>query len=322
MTLRLFLNELSLEGMADLEALRLALAAVIAARRGSANLARILYCSRNTGQVQAIYGQPLLMSLQQFPKEERTAILQWLGRSGPFLDDERQEVDQDLYHLYGAEVTDIGPGEAARQQQRGTDGRLFSFVHREDVDFRTTPLPVVHGFPDQPLAEVLVPNLHDLSAAKAVADAADPEPRSWGELLDISRRRFGRLLIGRHCDEVLAPLPFYSTVARRTLELLRVLDALMEQIDTEGALTAPGKALRQDHFVGGKAWFTGESDENQRLFAAEMTFPDPDDPSRRIQCFWHGKIKTPQFRIHFEWPLPTGARTLKVVYIGPKISKK
>ncbi len=27
-----------------------------------------------------------------------------------------------------------------------------------------------------------------------------------------------------------------------------------------------------------------------------------------LLCPWHGKIKTPQFRIHFEWPRPAGQR--------------
>lgn len=53
-----------------------------------------------------------------------------------------------------------------------------------------------------------------------------------------------------------------------------------------------------------------------------MTFSDPSPTGKKLFCPWHGKIKTPQFRIHFEWPRPAGQREIKVVYIGPKITKQ
>jgi hypothetical protein len=41
----------------------------------------------------------------------------------------------------------------------------------------------------------------------------------------------------------------------------------------------------------------------------------------KIFCTWHGKVKTPQYRIHFSWPISAVA-PLYVVYIGPKITKR
>ena len=35
----------------------------------------------------------------------------------------------------------------------------------------------------------------------------------------------------------------------------------------------------------------------------------------------HGKVKTPQIRIHFSWPI-TASTPLYVVYVGYKITKK
>ncbi len=53
----------------------------------------------------------------------------------------------------------------------------------------------------------------------------------------------------------------------------------------------------------------------------DMTFTDPEDAQKGLFCSWHGKIKTPQIRIHFEWLRPKGQRSIKVAYIGPKITK-
>lgn len=106
------------------------------------------------------------------------------------------------------------------------------------------------------------------------------------------------------------------------MELLNLLDKLSESVDSQGQLSAAGKELQQIHFNGEKAWFSSDSEGSKRDFGKGMTFPDPADSSRSIQCFWHGEIKTPQFRVHFEWPLSIGTKRIKVTYIGPKISKK
>jgi len=52
-----------------------------------------------------------------------------------------------------------------------------------------------------------------------------------------------------------------------------------------------------------------------------MTFPDPDVQGETLFCSWHGKVKTPQYRIHFSWPV-TAASPVYVVYVGPKITKR
>ncbi len=313
------MNELSLLGFSNLEELRHVLRDIMSARQNSQNLNRLLYCSRRTAEINAIYGERLLSSIAKLPRDERSALFAWLGKMGPFLDDERTEVDEDLYFLNGEEVTELGPGEAARQCQKGNDGRLFSV--RRSI-FGITPLDVIHGLLDSPIETVHLLNSWTFEEAKRWADDVDPDPQSWIQLLDVSRRRYGRLLLGAHCDEVLGAETFYPAASRRILELLRVLDEIAGSADATAHLNQSGEELVQRHFVGNKAWFTDESDENKRLFGNDMTFPDPMDESRTVQCFWHGKIKTPQFRIHFEWPLQAGSEKLKILYIGPKISKK
>lgn len=319
---RVFVNDLSLTGFPDRETVRLSLNALLNARRNAPSLSRTLYCSRNLTGVTGTSGETLISAVQSFPRDEKLAILQWLAARGPFLEDEREPTEDDLYYHGDVDVTDQGLGEAARQRQNGNDANVVSFLHGDTPAYAAPVLTVVQGLIGEPLATVGVPNLSDLAALVAAANASVPEPRSWAELLAYCRDRYTNLLIGPHSESVLRPLPFFPNVARRTIELLRVLDEISAASDPQtGALTAEGEALKQSHFVGKKAWFTGESDDNERDFGNEMTFPDPADATKTLQCFWHGKIKTPQFRIHFEWPAQPGAR-LKIAYIGPKISKR
>ena len=50
-------------------------------------------------------------------------------------------------------------------------------------------------------------------------------------------------------------------------------------------------------------------------------FADPEIEGREIFAHWHGKIKHRYFRMHFEWPVPRQATLLKVLYLGPKLTK-
>lgn len=317
------MNESSLIGMSDLDQVSDYFNELMSARARSPNLRRVLFCSRKTSETEALNGERLLKTISRMPHDKRKAILLWLGKSGPFMDDDRVETDDDLYHLDEIEVTDLGPGEAARQRQRGLDARILSFANAEgNSAFAYTPIHVVQGFPDEPVDRVDIQNTWDLAEAKQWADAIDPEPESWRELLDVCRRRYGSLVIGEHCDYILNAQTFYPAVSRRVIELLKILNEITEGAAAQSGLGERGIELVQTHFAGGKSWFTDESDENKRQFAREMTFPDPTNPPQKLQCFWHGKIKTPQFRIHFEWPLPEAATHMKIAYIGPKLSKK
>jgi hypothetical protein len=76
--------------------------------------------------------------------------------------------------------------------------------------------------------------------------------------------------------------------------------------------------------VGDRARFTDSSDteKKDRQFAQAMTFTHPETRGR-VFCSWHGKIQTPLYRIHFEWPIPDNQdRKILVAYIGPKLTKK
>lgn len=77
----------------------------------------------------------------------------------------------------------------------------------------------------------------------------------------------------------------------------------------------------QLHFTGDKAWFSDSSSTEKSDFRKELTFRHPMNAGEYLFCTWHGKVKTPQLRIHFSWPI-RASDPLYVVYIGPKITKQ
>jgi len=56
-------------------------------------------------------------------------------------------------------------------------------------------------------------------------------------------------------------------------------------------------------------------------FEDDLAFPIPDVPGESPFRPWHGKVKTPQYRIQATSPV-TGACPLYVVYVGPKITRR
>ena len=74
-----------------------------------------------------------------------------------------------------------------------------------------------------------------------------------------------------------------------------------------------------DHFHGEKSWFSDSSDSEKRKFKQDLTFPHPERAQENLFCTWHGKVKTPQYRVHFSWSF--GTDPVYVTYVGPKITK-
>ncbi|MNJ70706.1 hypothetical protein D3C77_671840 [compost metagenome] len=84
--------------------------------------------------------------------------------------------------------------------------------------------------------------------------------------------------------------------------------------------TREGDELYQTYFTGARAWFSDSSDREKRDFEQELKFVDPERPGEKISAPYHGKVQTPQMRIHFTWPV-TAEAPLHVLYIGDKITK-
>ena len=254
----------------------------------------------------------------KMPRDRKNILLNWVNRRGPFIESDRQDVGDDLFYFDDIEVTDLGLGEAARRIVKENRAAVLSTTSATTSLFARTPLRVIHGFCEEPINRVDVPNFMDGARLEKKLKDAISEPRNWNEFLAQCETRFDRVLIGAHCRTVLKSHPFQPSVGRMAFKLLSILQKLMGEMDESGTLTPRGNNLFVEHFVGKNAWFTDESKRRKDAAPDRFTFPDPTGEGD-IDCFWHGKIKTRFYRIHFEWPVRPPRRYLKVGYIGPHL---
>lgn len=319
--MRFYLNEISLQGQFDDEtAFRELLEALLAARGRSPLLAAM-------GTTPTLADRPVshARTLRQVVQGWRGSplagiLLAWVGRNGPFIEEDRLPEEQDLFHCFGIEVTDGGLGEAGRRAKAGEAVASMSFPGGLP-DFAQSPLPVVHGFEDEPIAIHQVENYWNADAAVAAALAQEEPAVSWRATVEAARARYPTLILPDSIweDRRLARQPFDPIIRDRSYALLSHLDAYMLGRNADGSEGPAGQEVLRTHFQGDRALFSPESPTHQNSFRADMTFEDPDGGAA-IFAHWHGKISHRFFRLHFEWPAPAEGR-LKVLYIGPKLTK-
>lgn len=260
--------------------------------------------------VQAWKGSPLA-----------SAMLTWVGNRGPFIEDDRLAEQDDLFWCLGVDVTDGGLGEAARRHK--VEERVATIsVAGGDPDFAQTPLLVVHGFEDEPFGTYPVTNFWDIDTAVASAIGEGEPAGSWRTMVETARMRFPNLELpdALYEDRRLAREPFEAVIRDRFYALLAILDAYMRGRDKDGVEGAGAQEVLRTHFQGERALFSPESATNLRDHEGDMTFADPDGGAD-ILAHWHGKISHRFFRLHFEWPVAAENKLLKVLYIGPKLTK-
>ncbi|SEH09076.1 hypothetical protein [Candidatus Venteria ishoeyi] len=320
-----FINDLSLDGQFDTaESFCTALSELLKLRMEQPLFKEQLFCSRQLGQHLITEKYNLQKTVLQNPNPLfKRQVLEWISKSGPFWDDTREQNENDYFTFQNEAVTEQGLGEASRRTLAGLDTGVFSFIGSR-FGFTSTPLSVQHGWrePELDFGIIEISNFWDIQRLKQAIEDEKPEPQSWVEVMAEACSRFNGLIFSPDIKRILQPSPFSRCVSQRIFELLGVLQCLVEESSTQGQLSDKGIELCNQHFVGKKAWFSGSSESEKHNFEHVLTFSDPANNMQKLFCPWHGKIKTPQFRIHFEWPRPSGQREIKVVYIGPKLTKK
>jgi len=268
-------------------------------------------------------GQTLRHTLSTTSRTElRRAVLNWLDRKGPFIEDDRQPEADDFFECKGKDVTDSGLGEAARRVKAETSVLTFSFSGG-DPDFGEDQLPVDHGVPDDRLGQYMIDNVWELARLERSALAIRPTPANWEQLVQTAREKYPKLCIPDvvYSNPRLSKEPFETAISDRAIVLFQYLNDYMNG-RIEGGVEGPvSREIIDNFFTGDRALFSGESQTNQTKFEIQMTFPDPEAPSETIFAHWHGKISHRHFRLHFEWPVPKEARQLKILYFGPKLTK-
>ena len=256
-------------------------------------------------------------AIQRLEQAEKNALMQWMTRLGPFWDDERLHGPDDYLECADQVVTDTAIGEASFRCLHGTDYHLVSLL---PSSWEQSPLSVWWRCASGIDRNVEVANhisLEDLGVALRLA----PDPiASWEQLAVVTRARFPNLYFANDAFEPFRGVPFSPGVAHRVIERMDVLERLQCCFDANGERTPEGHRLYQEYFTGDKAWFSDSSDSEINEFRSELTFRHPEIEGETLFCTMHGKVKTPQIRIHFSWPVRMGM-PLYVVYVGPKLTK-
>ena len=322
--MQLFVNDLSIHGQfRDLSAFRDALGRIMAIRRTAKLYGRELHCHGSFSGMPVTSDGILLKQAvpRVLAKDEQRAVMQWLDRSGPFWDVEREHDENDYFECKGDVVTDTAIGEAAYRNLHGARCDLVSAVPSE-WDF--SPIEVVWNREAEGLESktAILENWRNAdSLEKKLRDTAPPL-QSWGDLQKASESRFENLTFTQDCFKPLEGRPFADSTANRCIELLGILDRFACAFDLEGKRTPEGNDIYQNFFTGERAWFSDSTSNEKNDFLAEMTFRHPDNPEKSLFCPRHGKVNYRHFpiRIHFSWPV-LATEPLYVAYVGPKITQ-
>ncbi len=313
-------NESSLAGQfQDFPTFYRAVSRLMAIRQEIRRLGASLYCHRNFAHARVTANAFMQQAIQGLPTAQRRAWMQWLTRQGPYYWEDAQLQDEnDWLEVNDEIVTDTAIGEAAICQSRGLCRELISI---DPSDWMFTPIVVAWIRNDTVKENIFVANHWDLRTVQQSLAANPVRIDSWGNLATQVQRACTRLTFASDAFDPLVGHPFSIGAAKRIQVLLYTLHEFKGCFDKDGKRNAEGNRLYTEHFTGGKAWFSDSSGTEKNQFENELTFSHPELPGQTLFATWHGKVKTPQIRIHFSWPVRSD-RALYVVYVGPKITKR
>lgn len=279
---------------------------------------REIWRHRNTVNAVVGPGRSLAAAVDGLERDAQQALMQWLVRTGPFWDDERQHGEDEYLECRGEVVTDTGIGEAAFGAFLGFE---YAVVSVKPSDWLASPLSVVWRESDEAARTVEVRNYSEVVVLRAAVEERPRPISGWPGLEDAARRQCADLVFAPEAFAPLGGSPFHRGAAERLLLRLKILQQVKSGFDSRGRRTAEANRIYRRHFSGGKAQFSDSSEGEKSRLRSALTFAHPEQPGESLFCPWHGKVKTPQLRIHFSWPIAADT-PLFVVYVGPKITRK
>lgn len=283
-----------------------------------------LYCHRSMAQAQVTEGMAMPQAINNLPLNKKRAFMQWLTRQGPFWEDARNHAPDEWFQWSETIVTDTAVGEAAWCCFHGIERNLVSFI---PSDWKFSPVPVEWLVADAVKKKVTVVNLWEPATIQDLLEKSPPPIKSWDQLKSLTTARYQELTFSLDAFEPLKGLPFSSAAAHRIVVLLKILNQFKTCFDDDGKRTREGNDIYQNFFTGKKgkggrgALFSDSSDSEKDKFGSELTFNDPGDVEKSLSCPWHGKVQTPQLRVHFSYPVRSD-KPLYIVYVGEKITKQ
>lgn len=277
-----------------------------------------LRCSRLLRDSSVCKGLSFSEAVQAADPLIRRIVLEWINTKGPFWEDNSVPLEDDYFQCQTRDVTLQSLAEAVRFRTREMEAFTFSF---SGGNYDYTPIVVQHGIDEDPIGTWNIDNFWELiELEKSVAQSV-PTPLNWTQVIDLAKDKFPNLRFSDDLMRYLEGETYSSNVAKRALFIFQTLQDVMSSRDANRLFTKKTQEIIANHFTGEKALFTDESDTNKEQFKNAMTFDDPNNPGHKRMFSWHGKIKTPQYRVHFSWPLVERQEFIDIVYIGPKITK-
>lgn len=316
--MELFFNECSLHGQfPDIHTLVVALDSLMMMRQIAKKYNRELYCHRSCQQAAVTHQLSLPQAMQQIDKNKARVLMGWLSKTGPYWEDSRQHSDNEFFECNGEVVTDTAIGECAHLLFSSKDAQLASVSPSNWSDSHI--VVTWHKQNEETASETLINHVSS-ETLEAMLQKADLPLQSWSELALRCKQRFENL---HFSDETFKPLkgsPFVLAAAKSIFELLDVLSRFKAEHKLGIGRTLEGHYLYENFFNGKQAWFTDSSGSEKSDFKKEMTFTHPQDSSEKVFAPFHGKVQTPQMRIHFTWPV-NADNAVYVLYVGEKITK-
>jgi hypothetical protein len=319
----LLINDLSLQGQfQDLTTFKGAIERILAIRKIARRFGRSLHCHRALAYAQVTSTMTMPQAVQALAIDERRALMQWLTQYGPFWEDTRNHQPDDWFDWNDSIVTDTAVGEAAWCCLNGMERNLVSF---SPSDWQFSPIPVSQMTEAGIKEKVDILNFWDVANVEAVLQTAPVPLASWEQLAQVVSARCNQLFFTEDAFTHLVGHPFAYSAAQRLIFILDTLNRFKTCFDDEGQRTIEGHQIYRDFFTGKKgdggrgALFSDSSEDEKVRFEAKLTFRHPNDHGKSLFCPWHGKVQTPQLRVHFSSPI-CADEPLYVVYVGPKIT--
>lgn len=316
-------NDLSFHGQfSDLASFRDAIGRLMTIRGIARRFGRELHCHKGMAFAPVMPNMTMPKAIQALTVNEQRALRSWITQIGPFWEDARGHSPNDYLEVNGNCVTDTAIGEAAWCRLNGIEREIVSLT---PSSWQFSPLSV-EWTGSNAKKSIDVVNHWDPASLEAKLEAAPMAMVSWGQLEALTAARCPLLTFATDAFDPLNGHPFVPGAAQRVLSILDTLNRFKSCFDANGQRTYEGNEIYQDFFTGVKeggghgATFSDSSDSEKIEFKKKMTFKHPGDASKTIFCTWHGKVQTPQLRVHFSWPVRAN-EPFYVVYVGPKLTK-
>lgn len=239
--------------------------------------------------------------------------MNWFSKDGFFLPDDACANTEDRFVCYypkGAkeeskDITESALSECAFRKIAGEDVGSISL---EQSKFSWSPIKVLLSQSDV----ALIDNDYKLHSLRQRLEELLPPVSSWPVLME-RIEHLPKVILEPYMKKRLMTNPFSQNVAEGVYTRAKELSEMATATSLEQFNELFGK-----YATGTKARFSDSSPSEKRDFKDALTFFVDDE--QRL-CPYHGKIKIQQYRIHLV-DRPTYEKSARVVYIGPKLTKR